>query len=160
MIMRGSCSCNNICLSWRNIDFSLVPRKCGCNYCSEKSAAYVSKSKTSVEVEVRNTTLLRMQEHGSRLAKFYECANCGDVVIVIVSIDGELFCALNVNCLEQRHRFPKPINVNFSDQMPEQKLARWKQNWCHPVLVTSQASGDAVTDPLLESLGTVGCGLS
>tara|TARA_B100001540_G_C15802563_1_gene640576 strand:- start:604 stop:1017 length:414 start_codon:yes stop_codon:yes gene_type:complete len=133
--LRGACRCNNITLTWRNIDFSLVPRACGCDYCRDKGAAYVSKSGSAVEVRVVDSSQLRINEHGSRQAKFHECGNCGDVVLVVARIDGDLYCALNVNCLQQRQRFPQAIEVNFSDQSPREKLRRWQQNWCHPVRV-------------------------
>lgn len=138
MIMRGSCSCNNISVSWKNIDFSLVPRKCFCRYCSGKGAAYVSKSGTAIEVLIRKENFHVVKEHGSRQANFHECGHCGDVVIVTASIQGEIFGAVNAYCLVNRQRFPKAVCVNFSDQTPEEKLDRWRQNWCCPTLITSQ----------------------
>jgi hypothetical protein len=150
MSMRGSCSCNNISVLWKNIDFSLVPRGCACDYCSVKGAAYVSKSGTAVEIEIRKSHLHIVKEQGSRQAGFHECANCGDVVFVTVTVEGSLYCALNANCLENRERFPGAVSVNFSDQEPIEKLERWRLNWCHPVLITSQGckaplARDAVT---------------
>jgi len=143
MSMRGSCSCNNILFSWKNIDFSIVPRRCGCTYCADKKAAYVSKSGTLVEVGVRQSQFHSVKHHGSGLAEFHECTNCGDLVFVSVLIKAETYCALNVNCLEKRDRFPEAVDVNFSDQPPEVKLERWKLNWCHPVLVTHQGTKGA-----------------
>jgi len=110
-----------------------VPRKCGCDYCCARGAEYVSKSGTLVEVVVRKRSLHRVSEHGSGQAGFHECAHCGEVVLVTVTIAGECFGALNANCLADRGRFPHAVAVNFSDQTPEQKLARWQQNWCCPV---------------------------
>ena len=133
MSLRGACRCNNICLTWKNIDFSLVPRQCGCNYCSVRSAAYVSKSGSAVSVSIRNRALYRVSNHGSGQAGFHECAHCGDVVLVSAEIDDELYCAINVNCLQDRHRFPAPVQINFSNQSPELKLARWRDNWCYPL---------------------------
>ena len=54
MTLQGSCRCNNISLAWKNLDFSLVPRQCGCDYCSAKLASYVSKSGTAVAVLIRS----------------------------------------------------------------------------------------------------------
>ena len=135
MSLRGACRCNNITFSWRNIDLSLVPRACGCDYCREKRAAYVAKSGTAVEMRIGDRSQLLINQHGTRQARFHECANCGDLVLVVAQVDGDLYCALNVNCLEQRQRFPQAIEVNFSDQSPQEKLQRWRQNWCHPVRV-------------------------
>lgn len=135
MAMRGSCRCRNIGLSWQNVDYSLVPRACGCEYCAAKGAAYVSKSGTRVKVVVQKPALLRLQQHGSQQATFNECGNCGDVVFVSVAIEGADYCAINVHCLEQRDRFPEAMRVNFSDQAPAHKRQRWAQNWCCPLVV-------------------------
>ena len=133
MTLQGSCRCNNISLAWKNLDFSLVPRQCGCDYCSAKLASYVSKSGPAVAVLIRQPALHRVSKHGSGQAQFHECGHCGEVVLVTASIEGELYCALNVNCLQDRERFPAAIQVNFSEQSPAVKRARWRENWCTPV---------------------------
>lgn len=144
--MRGGCRCGNISLSWQNVDYSLVPRACGCEYCAARSAAYVSKSGTRVDVVVRKPALLHLRRHGSEQATFNECGHCGDVVFVSAEIEDTDYCAINVHCLEQRNRFPDAIDVNFSDQSPEDKRNRWAQNWCCPVIVKhgDATAGNAV----------------
>lgn len=143
MSMRGSCSCNNLSIVWKNIDFSLVPRQCGCDYCSAKGAAYVSKSGTAVAVNIRKQDFIAVTEHGSRQAKFHECTNCGDVVFVALAVEQEQYCAVNVECLERRERFPEAISVNFSNRDPLEKLQRWRQNWCYLISITVQDDGGA-----------------
>jgi hypothetical protein len=135
--IRGSCSCNNISVFWKNFDFSLVPRKCGCDFCCSRGAAYVSKSGTVVEATIAKRHLHNVVEHGSMQAKFHECAFCRDIVMVTAVIQGTLYGALNVNCLHSRERFVAPVIVDFSGQTPEEKLERWRRNWCHPVSITS-----------------------
>ena len=135
MTLRGSCHCNNITLAWRNIDFSLVPRRCGCDYCCARSAEYVSKSGTAVEVVIRNPRLHATATHGSGQALFHECANCGTLVFVSATIDGELYCAINASCLDDRPKFPAAIAVDFSEQEPQSKLQRWRENWCRPLSI-------------------------
>ncbi len=137
MRILGSCRCNNISVAWKNVDFSLVPRECLCDYCSAKGAAYVSKSGTVVEVSIRKEKMHTVQKHGSQQAKFHECTYCGDVVFVAATVEGDQYCAVNVNCLESRERFPDATSVNFSSQSPAEKFERWKRNWCQLVLVMS-----------------------
>jgi hypothetical protein len=135
MGMHGSCSCNNIEIAWQVIDHSLVPRACQCDYCLQKSAAYVCKSGTTFEVTIRSSTLHRALQHGSNSAVFHECANCGQFVFVTAEIQGELYGALNANLLNNKLGFSAAVNVNFSEQSAAQKQQRWRQNWCHPVLI-------------------------
>jgi hypothetical protein len=137
MSMLGSCRCNNISLSWKNRDYSLVPRSCLCDYCAAKGAAYVSKSGTSMEVVIRKEEFHTVTEHGSRQAQFHECGYCGELVLVTASIEGSVYCVINVHCLDDRRRFCDAISVDFSGQSAQVKLDRWRQNWCHLVSITS-----------------------
>ncbi len=141
--MRGSCRCKNVSVAWKNSDFSLVPRSCLCEYCAAKGAAYVSKSGTGVEVLIRNAEFHIERAHGSRQATFHECSYCGDVVIVTALLEDTLYAALNVVCLDKWQRFPQPACVNFSDHTPEEKLQRWRQNWCYPVHITGGCTAPA-----------------
>ena len=78
-------------------------------------------------------------------AEFHECSNCHDLVFVTAQIDGDLFCALNSNCLSNPQGFGLGYEMKLFDQTATEKIDRWRQNWCHPVLITSQGSRDAVT---------------
>lgn len=93
----------------------------------------MSKSGTLVEVVMRDPEHAAISTHGSGQAQFHECEHCADVVLVSVNIESELYCAININCLAQRDRFPLFKDVNFSALSPEQKLDRWRQNWCRAV---------------------------
>ena len=133
--MRGSCECNNIEVKWQIVDLSLVPRACQCDYCAMKSAAYVTKAGTRFEVTIHNRVLHKMVQHGSGSAIFHECGHCGQIIFITAQIDGELYGALNANYLDNKMGFPAPIEINFSDQSAEQKRDRWRQTWCHPVVI-------------------------
>ena len=135
MSMRGHCRCNNIEVLWRTVDFSVVPRACQCSYCRAKGAAYVSKSGTSVNVRIHHQGLHRIIQHGSNNAEFHECGRCGDVVLVSVEIDGEIYGALNAHCMTNRFEFSPGQIVDYAGQSVEQKRLRWRQNWCYPVRI-------------------------
>jgi hypothetical protein len=137
--IRGSCGCNNISVSWKNFDFSLVPRQCGCDYCCIRGAAYVSKSGTVFGATIVKPHLHNVVEHGSRQAQFHECTFCRDIVMVTAVIQGTHYGALNVNCLQRRERFVAPVMVEFSGQEPQEKLERWRRNWCAPVVIRNAA---------------------
>jgi hypothetical protein len=92
----------NIEICWQITDYSLVPRGCPCDYCAQKSAAYVSKSGSRFAVIIHNSALHRTVQNGSHQAHFRECAHCGDVVFVTAQIEGETYGALNAHCLHNR----------------------------------------------------------
>lgn len=143
--MYGSCKCKNIEVQWQTIDHSLVPRACQCSYCMSKGAAYVSKSGSKVEATIHDSNSYGKVQHGSKNAIFHECTNCGDVVFVSVEIDGEMYGAINANCLTNKMGFSNPLLTNFSGESGAEKRKRWRENWCHPVLITNQGSKTSFT---------------
>ena len=136
MTMSGSCDCGNINVTWHIEASSFVPRACQCEYCALKSAAYVTKPGSKVEVVIQSKKLHEILQHGSNAAKFHECLKCDQVVFVTSEIDGELYGALNANHLENSVGFSEPIQANFSSQTAGEKRSRWRQNWCRPVCIT------------------------
>jgi hypothetical protein len=148
MSISGGCGCNNIKITWHTVDHSMVPRACQCDYCLSKAAAYVTKSGTRFDVLICNDKLHKEVQHGSNSAIFHECTNCGQVIFVTSDIDGEVYGALNANCLNNKLGFSASVKANFSDQTAEQKRERWLENWCHPVLITRRGSRDGLQPPL------------
>jgi hypothetical protein len=140
MTMRGSCKCNNIEIVWHTVDYSVVSRKCQCQYCVEKNAAYVSKSGSRIDIRIHNEKMHKSVQHGTNSAQFHECGNCGELVFVTVDIEGDIFGALNANCLQNKQGFSAPVVTNFSSQKAEERIERWRRNWCHPVHIASQGT--------------------
>lgn len=138
--MHGGCACGNLQFAWRNIDFSLVPRACTCDYCRAQSVAWLSKSGTALAVTVRSEALHRVTEQGSGQACFHECASCEQLVWVDAHLGGERYGAVNCNCLRDRARFPAARDIQLTELTAAEKLARWQQNWCCPVTL-SQIGG-------------------
>jgi hypothetical protein len=134
--MRGRCSCNNIEVLWHTVDYSVVPRACQCDYCLAKNAAYVSKSGTTVEVFIHKRDQHRITTQGSGVARFHECGNCGELVLVTADIDGEIYGALNATCLSNKLGFSPPVLVDYTGDTAVRKRERWRQHWCHPVRIT------------------------
>lgn len=135
MSIRGHCRCRNIEVHWQLVDYSLVPRRCQCEYCLARDAAYVSKAGSRVDITIHKPALHEIHQQGSMSASFHECGHCHDLVLVTAEIDGELFGALNANCLHNPRGFGESVAMTLYDQSAEQKIARWRQNWCHPVFI-------------------------
>jgi hypothetical protein len=136
MSISGGCDCNNIKITWHVVDYSVVARACQCDYCLSMSAAYVTKAGTKFEVLIHREKNHRKIQHGSNSAVFHECANCNRVVFVTAEIEDKLYGALNANHLNNKFGFSASVKANFGWQTAEQKRARWRQNWCHPIRIT------------------------
>ncbi len=138
MSIQGACKCGNIRLSWDVEECTCVPRACQCDYCLPRSAAYVTEANTRVEVSIADASSHAVARHGANLADFHECTSCGDVVIATVLIDGTLYGAINSGILTGAE-LPDAVALNFSSQSAEQKLKRWQETWCSPVLLHTGA---------------------
>lgn len=134
----GSCKCKNIEIHWQVIDLTLVPRACLCSYCISKGAAYVSKPHSKFEATIHDDNSYSKVQHGSRSAIFHECTNCKIVVFVTAEIGGEVYGALNANCLINKMGFSNPVSTDFSTESGAEKRERWRKNWCQPVLIKTQ----------------------
>lgn len=145
MAILGCCKCKNIEVRWYLTDYRVIPRKCQCQYCISKNATYVSETGTRVEVLIHTENLHQVHKQGTRSAEFHLCGGCDELVFVTALIDGELYCALNSNSINNPLGFRSSIKMQFFDQSATEKKDRWHQNWCHPVLITSQGSSDAET---------------
>jgi len=77
-------------------------------------------------------------------AKFHECTNCGELVFVTAEIEEELYCSLNAGCIKNPFEFGASVKMQLYNQTAAEKRNRWRQNWCHPVLITGQGSRDAL----------------
>lgn len=144
MSIRGGCKCNNIQILWHTIDRSLVPRECQCCYCLFNRFSYVSKAGTRFNVSIHREALYSIHQQVMGGARFHRCENCGELVFATSEIEGELYGALNANCLNNPSGFGASVNTNFSTQTPLQKKKEWRQNWCYPVAIKDKAGSSNV----------------
>lgn len=135
MPLEGRCPCGNLTVHWQTVDYSVVPRACGCDYCRERGAAWVSKPGTRVRLGARSEGAWRTRRQGSGTAVFHECASCGAVLLVTVEVDGDRFGAVNARHLRNPHGFAASVATDVSGQGVADKLARWRANWCRPVIL-------------------------
>lgn len=133
--LHGGCRCNNLRVTWRTTDYSVVPRACQCDYCRANSATWVSKSGTAIELRILDESLHSVVTQGSRSAEFHECGGCGELVLVTARIDGEVYGALNAKRVDNRFGFAPAVAIDYAGQTAEQKRQRWRDNWCSPVRV-------------------------
>jgi len=133
--LRGHCHCHNIEVLWQTNDHSLVPRACGCGYCTGREAAWVSKSGTRFRATVHRANSHRVVRHGSGQAAFHECTGCDSVVFVTAEVEGTVYGVLNARFLDNPMGFADPVPMDFSGQGADEKRERWQRNWCAPVKV-------------------------
>ncbi|WP_434360306.1 hypothetical protein NF212_07615 [Parasalinivibrio latis] len=126
----GNCRCNSVSLHVSaEIDFSeLNPRRCDCDYCREKPAALISHPTMEVEVGVPLNSM-KAEQNGDRLATFYRCKTCDDLIVVGAKIDGEWRGAVNGELLSCRSELGDDVAISPKKLSPSEKQARWKKLW-------------------------------
>jgi hypothetical protein len=128
--IHGQCQCGNIKTKWNCIDYSMSPRACQCDYCSNKQAAYVSKPGSLFELSIIDKQHHHKVKQGSETATFHECSYCNSLIAVTVEIDQILYGILNAKFLNNKIEFADAIETNFDGQSIEEKRQRWQRNWC------------------------------
>lgn len=133
--MKLKCGCGNIEIEWGTKLSLPVARQCGCEYCLKQNCHYVSDSDSTVYYKIVDSSLLNIIKHGTETAKFFECINCG-LVLVTSEIDHALYSVLNAKALAISAYSLDPEIKNFSDESVTERLLRRKSNWCKTKICT------------------------
>src|SRR5215468_3567346 len=102
MLIRGSCHCGNISflLTWEPDPTEIPARACDCTFCTKHGGVWTSNPKGTLEVAVKDASLVSRYAFGTRTAEFHVCARCGIAPMVTSRIDGRLYAVVSVNAFE------------------------------------------------------------
>jgi hypothetical protein len=126
----GSCRCRSWALRIATVESpgSLRPRACDCDYCQSHPSAIVSEPTMFIEL-ISDGGKLAIDTNGDRLANFYRCNSCGDLLAVGCEIDGELRGAANALLLDQKDLLGEAVTIQPRLLSGAEKLSRWKTLW-------------------------------
>ena len=68
-------------------------------------------------------------QNGDKLANFYHCNDCGDLLAVGANLNGQLRGAVNPNLLHSSSQLGKPIQIQPRLLSLDEKLDRWGKLW-------------------------------
>jgi hypothetical protein len=132
MLIRGRCHCGNITfsLTWAPDPVEIPARACDCSFCTKHGGVWTSNPRGTLEVQVRDPSLVSRYAFGTGTAEFHICARCGIVPVVTSRIDGHLYAVVSVNAFEGvdpsiLRRMPS----SFDGEAEQARLARRKRNW-------------------------------
>lgn len=134
-IAEGFCSCGHwqvrIVLEKPLCD--LTPRRCDCEYCRRDAVGRESDSDALVSDPGMKIALvgeaLTIHQNGDRLAQFYRCHNCNDLLAVGRRINGVLRGAVNARLLGSLSQFGEATQVQPRLLTSDEKQQRWATLW-------------------------------
>ena len=132
MLIAGSCHCGNISFTLAQPDEAaeMAARACTCSFCTKHGGVWTSAPAGSLEVKVRDRSLVSAYRFGTGTADFQVCAACGAVPVVTSRIEDRLYAVVSVNALDgvDRSLF-RQVAATFDGEDEAARLARRQRNW-------------------------------
>ena len=128
MIYKGSCKCNR----WQvevQLDTpleNLNPRICDCSYCQANPSQIISDPSMSVAFDGIGYSI---HQNGDRLAHFFYCDGCHELLAVGCETHGKLRGAINPKLLHDFHLLDEPVYIQPRLLNANEKLERWNKLW-------------------------------
>ena len=132
MLIHGKCHCGNIAfsLAWEPSPAEIPARACDCSFCAKHGGVWTSNPKGTLEVAIRDRSLVTLYAHGTRTADFHVCSRCGVVPVVTSRIDGRLYAVVSVHAFEGVDpSLVRRAPVSFDGEGKDSRLARRKRGW-------------------------------
>ena len=129
---RRPCHCRNISfkLDWTPEPSEIPARACTCSFCLKHGGVWTSCPAGSLEIDIRDRSLLSIYAFGTHTADFHVCSRCGVVPVVTCRLDGQLYAVVNVNAFENVDpSLLKHASATFEGEDEATRLARRKRNW-------------------------------
>src|SRR5918994_1793886 len=92
MLIDGACHCGNIsfALEWLPAPTEIPARACGCSFCVKHGGVWTSNPNGSLQIKVKDPSLVSRYIFGTRTAEFHVCSSCGVVPVVTSEIAGRV----------------------------------------------------------------------
>jgi hypothetical protein len=132
MLIHGKCHCGNIAfsLTWEPHPIEIHARACSCSFCVKHGGVWTSNPSSSVQISIKDSSLVSNYAFGTRTAEFHTCARCGVVPVVTSRIDGRLYAVVNVNAFEGIDpAVVRRSSSDFDGEGTDDRLERRKRNW-------------------------------
>ena len=138
MKITGKCHCGNLSfkLEWEGGQPDIPARACACSFCLKHGGIWTSNPRSTLEVTVRDPSLITKYQFGTKTAEFHVCSRCGVVPLVTSQIEGQTYPVVNVNTFENvEPSLLRRSIANVEGDEAESRLARRKRNWIADVPV-------------------------
>lgn len=104
-----------------------APRACDCDFCTSRSASYLSDP--DGVLQITNAEELEQLQQGSEQAIFWQCTSCHDLVGVTHEFENGIKGAVNASLFAANYELQNAIVVSPKTLSPEEKRERWGGVW-------------------------------
>lgn len=125
----GKCSCGKVAIEFSSSQdiSSYTPRKCDCDYCTERDIEYLSDPQG--QITFISKTPLCHEKQGSEQANFLLCAKCHAVVgVCYIDIDVSVG-SVNARLLDEFDKLRGSLVVSPKALDKTEKVKRWGDLW-------------------------------
>src|ERR1051326_6537405 len=125
MRIHGSCHCGNISfeLTWNPSPKEIPARACRCSFCTRHGGVWTSSPDGSLEVALKDRSLVSEYSFGTQTAIFHVCRRCGGVPVVTSEIAGRSYAVVSVNAFTNvRPAMLQRSPVSFEGESIEARL--------------------------------------
>lgn len=132
MLINGRCHCGNISfkLTWSPEPKEIPARACDCSFCTKHGGVWTSCNTGSLQVFVRDPSLVSKYSFGTKTAQFHICSRCGIVPVVSSVIEGRTYAVVSVRAFEGvDSSLLKSASASFEGENEQARLSRRKKNW-------------------------------
>jgi hypothetical protein len=139
--LSGACRCGAVAFIWFPIVAvdDTVAGACQCAYCIEKDAVYLAQHGSRLRLRLGGP--VRRARQGTGTADFIECESCDDLVAVLSDIQGRTYAVVNARMLPHETIAHMAVaDMDFSDEMPTERLLRRQRTWIDQVRVIEEPS--------------------
>lgn len=133
----GGCYCGNVTFEMTTTKpiSDYQPRACDCDFCLKHGASYISDNKGQLAFKAQSASRFARYQHGSGIADFLICQNCGVLVGVTHGKTGDRFGAVNSRAIQSEKELPKPVSISPKQLPVDDRITRWKARWFPDVRV-------------------------
>ena len=134
----AGCHCGNIAavVTLTKELSEYTPRACDCDFCIKNGAAYISDPEGSIELKIDRPDETALYMQGDNLVELLICKNCGVLVAVTWSDNGNVIGGINSTTLVNRSNLPSSQVASPKLLSSSQKIERWKEIWFPVVSIT------------------------
>jgi hypothetical protein len=132
MLIQGQCHCGNIAfsLTWEPDPAEIPARACDCSFCTRHGGVWTSDPGGSLQIAVKDASLLSRYAFGTKTAEFLTCARCGVVPVVTSEIEGRVYAVVNINAFGNVDpALIQRSSKSFGNEDAASRLARRKLYW-------------------------------